>query len=652
MGTSSTCRTPPPPPPHPKNYPPPPPPPPKKQKPNPAPPIAGVLWRDEQGRWRTLQSGPEQAESGYDALPLPRSLQQLVSRRLDGLSPSATTALQAAAVLGREFVETLLAQTAALDETLLMDCIRELLTRQVLEPGDAGGLRFVHDKFREAAYQRIPAEPRRRLHHSAATAIEALPTDAKQGQLGTIGYHWEQAGENALARRAYGEGAQVAAAQGAVAEAERLFRAEQSLVEVPDEESLDGLMRLSFRVFHLQGRNEEARKLASQALEQSRAFGLKNAEGRSLKALGVLAWLTGEAAEACRLLEAAAQIFRELGDQGSEGDVLNTLASVLTHHGKTTEARRLYGRAIELADGTGKLLYGALAMCNLGILSLEEGDWSESLLLLERSGTQFRGLRGQDRYLASVLQHLGLIQFNQGSVQDALESYNEALRIQRDVGDRRNEMYSLYSIGQIEMALGRHDSARGLFEQALDFGLRAGEVDDCALFLRNLAQLDLAAGLPAQARAKLAEALHILGESSTSHVRVSPVLMDLCRIERLVGDASLDPCRRLLRRAGVAVKRAGTSVANELSLACTRGHLALASNRSSTRWLRAAHGIASRLRLGLPGPMAQEVERLDRAQEAFVSGQPLWRGERVEDLPAGLCQWLCDEGMLPSAASR
>jgi oligoendopeptidase F len=45
-------------------------------------------------------------------------------------------------------------------------------------------------------------------------------------------------------------------------------------------------------------------------------------------------------------------------------------------------------------------------------------------------------------------------------------------------------------------------------------------------------------------------------------------------IKTRVGDASLDPCRRLLRRAVAAVKRAGTSVTNELSLACHRGHLA------------------------------------------------------------------------------
>jgi hypothetical protein len=66
-------------------------------------------------------------EEAYEKLPLPRSLQELVGRRLGGFPLAARTMLGAAALLGREVSLPLLEQSSGLQEEIFFDALGELL---------------------------------------------------------------------------------------------------------------------------------------------------------------------------------------------------------------------------------------------------------------------------------------------------------------------------------------------------------------------------------------------------------------------------------------------------------------------------------------------------------------------------------------------
>jgi eukaryotic-like serine/threonine-protein kinase len=130
---------------------------------------------------------------GEEAPFAPVPVRDLVLRRLARLSPRAQSLIDLAAVLGGEFpLEQLLATARAAfpepppeqaDRPLSADApdpsmgaLGELVVNQVLEAAESGHYRFVHDKLREIAYERIP-EPLRRSHHAmAATALERRRT--------------------------------------------------------------------------------------------------------------------------------------------------------------------------------------------------------------------------------------------------------------------------------------------------------------------------------------------------------------------------------------------------------------------------------------------------------------------------------------------
>jgi tetratricopeptide (TPR) repeat protein len=90
---------------------------------------------------------------------------------------------------------------------------RELIARHILEEAEPGRLRFLHDKFREVAHDRIAAARRASLHGAAGRAIESRCEGAagfplvyaklarhftEAGETGKAMEYFEKAGEHAL----------------------------------------------------------------------------------------------------------------------------------------------------------------------------------------------------------------------------------------------------------------------------------------------------------------------------------------------------------------------------------------------------------------------------------------------------------------------
>jgi serine/threonine protein kinase/tetratricopeptide (TPR) repeat protein len=154
----------------------------------------GLLYR-EAGAWR-VAAGALTREN-LAALPLPGSVKELVARRLANLSPSTRALAEQASVLGRESFAPVLTLASGLSEEAVLDGLKELVSRQVLEPaGEPGYYRFGHDKLRESTYQGLSGERRRTLHGQAAAALEKhqASSEGLGGMLyGTLAYHWSQA---------------------------------------------------------------------------------------------------------------------------------------------------------------------------------------------------------------------------------------------------------------------------------------------------------------------------------------------------------------------------------------------------------------------------------------------------------------------------
>ena len=156
----------------------------------------------------------ERAEQG-GAQAIPPTLQQSLAARLDRLGPAREVA-QIGAVLGRDFVYTLLRDVAGLDESALQPAL-ELLTEADLlfvegAPPQAN-YRFKHALIQDAAYESLLKSRRQVLHRRAAEALreanaepEAIAHHFTEAGLDDVAIEWwGKAGDEALRRSALQE---------------------------------------------------------------------------------------------------------------------------------------------------------------------------------------------------------------------------------------------------------------------------------------------------------------------------------------------------------------------------------------------------------------------------------------------------------------
>ena len=130
---------------------------------------------------------------------VPASIQALLASRLDRLTPEERSALDAASVIGQEFVAGAVRDLVGEDSGPrvlgdLMALVRKELIRpdRSALPGDVA-FRFWHLLIRDAAYEAIPKAQRAKLHERFADWLERVAGDAVSEQEEIVGYHLERA---------------------------------------------------------------------------------------------------------------------------------------------------------------------------------------------------------------------------------------------------------------------------------------------------------------------------------------------------------------------------------------------------------------------------------------------------------------------------
>jgi DNA-binding CsgD family transcriptional regulator len=110
---------------------------------------------------------------------LPWSLREVVSRQLEGLTAEQRTVVEAAAVCGANTPFDVLAEVAGLDERRLLDELRNLVARDLLQESGEDLFGFRHALVRDAVEGQLLGRDRRQLHERALSALRRqAKTDA------------------------------------------------------------------------------------------------------------------------------------------------------------------------------------------------------------------------------------------------------------------------------------------------------------------------------------------------------------------------------------------------------------------------------------------------------------------------------------------
>ncbi len=193
--------------------------------------VTSNVLRRQRGEW--ILPPETFDEATVEALPVPRSLQGILNRRVGHMSPVTRALVEAGAVLGRQFDVDLLLDTMDMDAAAAPQCLREATAHQVLEEVEGGGFRFVHDKLLEACYAQIASDRRQQLHAAAARAIErrvAARPDLPSA-FARLAHHYRQAGNKPKALEYIEKAATEALRKSANREAAASFKEALAIVE-------------------------------------------------------------------------------------------------------------------------------------------------------------------------------------------------------------------------------------------------------------------------------------------------------------------------------------------------------------------------------------------------------------------------------------
>ena len=460
-------------------------------------------------------ASPSPGPAGMGADDVPVAVRTAIAAELEELPSHARRFAQAAAVVGDPFEFDLAVATAAMTLADAEGALDELVSREVLRPGDAPRrFRFRHPLVRNAIYVTCPAGTRLVCHERAAAALEAqgAPPIARAHHV----VHSARQGDAAAAGLLRDAGFEVS--QRAPASAAMWLEAAIAILPSatrPDERV--GLLMALAGAYAATGRLERCRNTLMSALELA-AQAAPTTTLRLTSACAKIESLLGRHEEGqARLLKALADASGS--DPAISARLMIELASSSFPGADFEAVRDWASRALDAAERLedARLIAGALAV--LVLAEASEGPVSHALAHCSRAAALIDAM--SDEELAADLDALA----NLCAAEFGLQRYSQAeAHAERGLGlarvTARGDLFPWLSLSLsgVLYATGRLVEAAEMLEGLVEAARLTDNALGLASALLNTAAVSLAAGDVDAALAAAQEAAQLMRGTAPSVV--------------------------------------------------------------------------------------------------------------------------------------
>jgi tetratricopeptide (TPR) repeat protein len=244
----------------------------------------------------------------------------------------------------------------------------------------------------------------------------------------------------------------------------------------------------------------------------------------------------------------ALQLFTRLEDVRGRADTLQALGVGYERLGQPTPAAEQFERAAQLRELAGDARGAATSLRNVAYGHGLEGRFDAARAAFSRARALLEPL-GDAAALAALANDEGLIAEESGDFAGAEAHYREVLALRRTLGDAGSVAEAALNLGFVYLHRGEFQSARLQLDEAERTFRQTGDRSGVVRAGQKLAMLDLADGAADAARARLedglleAESLQLVEEQAVS-------LVELAEVDRQQGKLG-DAMRRLERAAAL-----------------------------------------------------------------------------------------------------
>ncbi len=413
---------------------------------------------DEEGKWeRNLQ----------EELRIPRTVQDAVRRRSEGLSAEARLVLELAAVAGRRFDFSLLKELTEMNEQQLVQRMKELVAVQLVVQESADQFAFRHALTREAIYANMLFRERKALHRRVAETLERLYADSLETHIPDLAYQfyhanaWEKALE--YSQRAGEQAQAMYAPREAIEHFNHALEAARELPQMPPASSL---FRARAQAFEVLGEFEHARADYEAGLGMAAAAGDDPARWQALIDLGFL-WTARDYRRAGTYFDQALDLARATDQPALIAQTLNRVGNWHLNLGEPGQALSLHNEALEIFQRLHDRPGLAATLDLLGTAYGLMGHYNRAVDYYRQSVALFREVDDRPGLVSSLAELGGYstpylndyVGSPQVTLPEALAIQQEALATARAIGWRSHEGYILMNTALVLGGMGQYDEA-------------------------------------------------------------------------------------------------------------------------------------------------------------------------------------------------
>lgn len=433
---------------------------------------------------------------------LPDTLHGLILARIDRLPPDKQLTLKIAAVIGRNFAyiplsDLLNRYTNIAGQTLKSQLqefvLRDLAVQEMPEP-DLSYV-FKHIITQEVAYQTLLFAQRRQLHHYVAEWYEQYylkddyQSEAAKLIIPLLVHHYHHAEEKQQERDYAKLAGEQAAARFANLEALAYFSRALSL-SPPEEGALRyELLLAREKLYHLQGERQAQLQDLQALAELAERLGDNEHKAEVHLRYAYYAEVISNYPKTIANAQQAIQITQDAIMQAA---AYRQWGRALLRQGYYPQAEEKLLKALALCEEVPTSLRApwvkASTLHNLGMVCRQQGNYESAQAYYEQALTIERTI-GNRRGEGATLGNLGLIFHDQGEYTKAKHYYKQDLHITRTIGDRRGEGITLFNLAKSSHAEADYAQARSYYEQSLHIRREINDQRGTALVLAYIGLL-------------------------------------------------------------------------------------------------------------------------------------------------------------------
>jgi DNA-binding winged helix-turn-helix (wHTH) protein/tetratricopeptide (TPR) repeat protein len=304
-----------------------------------------------------LAQGARRGSVGAGSVALPEVARGFLHDRIANLGAKAREALDAASVIGERFELAVLGRALGWPPEVLLSCMDDALGARIVEKQVGEEYAFAHALLRDALYEDLSHQQRRRLHQKVAAALQARA--AVEPRHRAIAFHLHHALPDAdpaqveHSSRLAGDAAMQVFAYADAAELYRWAIAAQGHDSDPDVRAACELMMSAAYAERQAGRVPEARERCARAIELARANGYGDLLVLAARSLRPTVWLAPVPDKlVLDALEHALEILPG-GASTARSQAYGLLANIPPHSASLERSRDLSARAVEMAREIG-----------------------------------------------------------------------------------------------------------------------------------------------------------------------------------------------------------------------------------------------------------------------------------------------------------